>query len=53
MAQEIEKKFLVKGDFKAEAFKQTRITQGYLSSVPERTVRIRVRARRASSPSRE
>ena len=43
MAQEIEKKFLVKGDFKAEAFKQTRITQGYLSSVPERTVRIRVK----------
>jgi adenylate cyclase len=44
MAQEIERKFLVKGDaFKAEAFKQTRITQGYLSSVPERTVRIRVK----------
>ena len=43
MAQEIEKKFLVKGDFKAEAFKATRITQGYLSSVPERTVRIRVK----------
>ena len=43
MAQEIEKKFLVKGDFKAEAFKQTRITQGYLSSVPERTVRVRVK----------
>ena len=43
MAQEIEKKFLVKGDFKADAFKATRITQGYLSSVPERTVRIRVK----------
>ena len=43
MAQEIEKKFLVKGDFKPEAFKATRITQGYLSSVPERTVRIRVK----------
>ena len=43
MAQEIEKKFLVKGDFKAEAFKATRITQGYLSSVPERTVRVRVK----------
>lgn len=43
MAQEIEKKFLVKDDFKAEAFKATRITQGYLSSVPERTVRIRVK----------
>lgn len=43
MPQEIERKFLVKGDFKAEAFQATRITQGYLSSVPERTVRIRVK----------
>ncbi|MCL1973920.1 MAG: CYTH domain-containing protein [Bacteroidetes bacterium] len=44
MAQEIEKKFLVQSEaFKAESFKQTRITQGYLSSVPERTVRIRVK----------
>jgi adenylate cyclase len=44
MAQEIEKKFLVLSDkFKIEAFKATRITQGYLSSVPERTVRIRVK----------
>lgn len=43
MAQEIEKKFLVKGDFKPHAFKQTRITQGYLSSVPERTVRVRIK----------
>ena len=44
MAQEIEKKFLVKCDcFKEEAFKATRIIQGYLSSVPERTVRVRVK----------
>lgn len=43
MAQEIERKFLVKGDFKPLAVKQTRITQGYLSSVPERTVRVRVK----------
>ena len=43
MRQEIERKFLVAGDFKKEAFQATRITQGYLSSVPERTVRIRVR----------
>ena len=43
MAQEIERKFLVDGDFKSEAFKETRITQGYLSSVPERTVRVRVK----------
>lgn len=43
MAQEIERKFLVNGDFKSEVFKSTRITQGYLSSVPERTVRVRVK----------
>lgn len=43
MAQEIERKFLVKGDYKKETFKETRITQGYLSSVPERTVRVRVK----------
>jgi len=43
MAQEIERKFLVKGEFKKFAAKQTRITQGYLSSVPERTVRVRVK----------
>lgn len=43
MSQEIERKFLVKGDFKNDAFKETRIIQGYLSSVPERTVRVRVK----------
>jgi adenylate cyclase len=44
MGQEIEKKFLVSSDaYKTEATKQTRITQGYLSSIPERTVRVRVK----------
>lgn len=44
MAKEIERKFLVtSGSFKNAAFKKTRITQGYLSSVPERTVRIRIK----------
>lgn len=44
MAQETERKFLVRNDsFKEEAFQATRITQGYLSSVPERIVRIRIR----------
>ena len=43
MAKEIEKKFLVKGEFKHLASKQTRIVQGYLSSVPERTVRVRIK----------
>lgn len=42
---EIERKFLVKDDsFKTAAFKQNRIAQGYLSSVPERTVRVRIKA---------
>ena len=43
MLQEIERKFLVEGDFKHEAFDALRITQGYLSSVPERVVRVRVK----------
>lgn len=43
MAQEIERKFLVKGEFKSLATKSTRITQGYLSSIPERTVRVRIK----------
>ncbi len=43
MAQEIERKFLVKGHFKPDSVKNTRIIQGYLSSVPERTVRVRVK----------
>lgn len=43
MAKEIERKFLVKGDFKPFISKQTRIVQGYLSSVPERTVRVRIK----------
>ena len=44
MAKEIERKFLVKSDaYKTEAVKAKRITQGYLSSVPERTVRVRIK----------
>ena len=43
MAQEIERKFLVTGDFKAQASGELRIVQGYLSSVPERTVRVRIK----------
>ena len=41
---EIERKFLVTSDaFKKEAFTQNRIKQGYLSSIPERTVRVRIK----------
>jgi adenylate cyclase len=44
MAQEIERKFLVKShDFRDEAFNNYRITQGYLSSDPQRTVRVRIK----------
>lgn len=44
MAQEIERKFLVQSrDYIDEASKKIRITQGYLSSVPERTVRVRIK----------
>jgi adenylate cyclase len=43
MSKEIERKFLVKGEFKNLASKETRIVQGYLSSVPERTVRVRIK----------
>lgn len=43
MSQEIEHKFLVTGDFLKDIKKSTNIVQGYLSSVPERTVRIRIK----------
>lgn len=46
MAQEIERKFLVKGDFKSLVHKSERIVQGYLSSVPERAVRVRIKGDR-------
>lgn len=41
---EIERKFLVTSEaFKNDAITQNRIAQGYLSSVPERTVRVRIK----------
>lgn len=43
MAQEIERKFLVRGEFKQVAFSSSRITQGYICASPGRTVRIRIR----------
>jgi len=45
---EIERKFLVTSDsYKKEAFSKKRIIQGYLSSNPERTVRIRIKENKA------
>ncbi|MCH4552296.1 CYTH domain-containing protein [Aestuariibaculum lutulentum] len=41
---EIERKFLVKSTaFKAEAYKQTRIVQGFLNTDKARTVRVRLK----------
>lgn len=43
MLQEIERKFKVIGEgYKEESFRSFKIAQGYLSSVPERTVRVRL-----------
>ena len=42
MPQEIERKFLVTGDFRPHAIRAARIVQGYICTVPERTVRIRI-----------
>ncbi len=42
MPQEIEKKFLVREGYKQTAYTHTHITQGYLSSVPDRIVRVRI-----------
>jgi len=43
MSQEIERKFLVIGEYKSHATQSFRIVQGYLSSATGRTVRIRIK----------
>ncbi len=43
MALEIERKFLVKGDFKKKAHKAYHIVQGYISLIPGKSVRVRIR----------
>lgn len=47
MALEIERKFLVCGDFKTFAYKYEDIAQGYLSTDPDRSVRVRKKGDRA------
>ena len=47
MGQEIERKFLVNGDAWRSLGKATRYRQGYLSTVKERTVRVRTVADKA------
>jgi len=43
MSLEIERKFLVRGEFSKNVTEATEIVQGYLSSSPGRTVRVRIR----------
>lgn len=43
MPQEIERKFLIAGDFRPQVEESTHIVQGYLSSAPERNVRVRLK----------
>ncbi len=48
MSIEIERKFLLKSDaFIALAHKSEKIIQAYLSSVPERTVRVRIKGKKS------
>ncbi len=42
MPKEIERKFLVTGEYKSQAYARCRIVQGYISSAPGRTVRVRI-----------
>jgi adenylate cyclase len=46
MTREIERKFLVQGDFRSMAAGKFEIKQGYLSIDPERTVRIRIASKK-------
>ena len=41
--REIERKFLVAGDFRSEVSGASRIVQGFLNTAPGRTVRVRIR----------
>lgn len=43
MPQEIERKFLVTGEYKSKAYGQSRIAQGYICCARGRTVRVRIR----------
>ena len=43
MAQEIERKFLVTGEYQSKAYARSRIVQGYICSARGCTVRVRIR----------
>ena len=40
---EIERKFLVCGEYKSKAYSHSHIEQGYFDSAPGRTIRVRIR----------
>lgn len=46
MSTEIERKFLVCGEFRNESTESSEIVQGYLSSSPGPTVRVRIRGKK-------
>lgn len=43
MPQEIERKFLVTGEYKSKAYSHSRIVQGYICCAQGKTVRVRIR----------
>ena len=43
MAKEIERKFLVSGEFRQDSPESYHIMQGYISTDPDRTVRVRIK----------
>ena len=47
MAVEIERKFLVRGEYKSQSTSHSRIIQGYICSQKGRTVRVRLRDEKA------
>ena len=47
MGMEVERKFLVKGDFKQLADRSIHVFQGYLSTENERSVRVRIMDKKA------
>jgi adenylate cyclase len=47
MASEIERKFLVRGEFRHLAVKKIRIIQTYLSIDPDKTIRVRIAGKAA------
>lgn len=47
MALEIERKFIVTGEYKSMSYSHSNIEQGYFDTAPGRTVRVRIRDEKA------